>query len=79
MRVVAQAIPNGRESKKREADKAALARREQRRREDALARQRLADRRERRRQEEAKAEQARKVYLLLWRIVSVCRRMHDPH
>ena len=61
MRVVALAVPNNREAKRREADKAKLARDEQRRREDALARQRLAERRDRRRQEEAKADEARKV------------------
>ena len=65
MRVVALAVPNNREAKRREADKAKLARDEQRRREDALARQRLNERRERRRQEEAKAEEARKVCFLL--------------
>ena len=65
MRVVALAVPNNRDAKRREADKAKLARDEQRRREDALARQRLAERRERRRQEEVKAEEARKVCFLL--------------
>jgi len=65
VRVVALAVPNNREAKRREADKAKLARDEQRRREDALARQRLAERRGRRRQEEAKADEARKVCLIL--------------